>query len=76
MTFMEAKEIIEKEGKHIYSVKVASPPKNPSNEYDDDYRVIDARELNKLGIELIVCKAPLVLRGVYKLILEVRNQFY
>lgn len=56
LTFMEAKEIIEKQGKHIYSVKVASPPKNPSNEYDDDYRVINVRELNKLGIELIVCK--------------------
>lgn len=56
LTFIEAKEILQKEGRRLYSVKVASPPKNPSNEYDGYYRVINARELNKLDIELIVCK--------------------
>ena len=56
LTFIEAKEILEKEGRRLYSVKVTSPPKKPSNGYDDDYRVINARELNKLDIELVVCK--------------------
>ncbi|MDQ2086908.1 hypothetical protein RBH29_10765 [Herbivorax sp. ANBcel31] len=56
LTFKEAKEIIEKEGRCLHSVKVTSPPKHLSNEYDDYYRVINAKELNKLDIELIVCK--------------------
>lgn len=56
LTFKEAKEMLEKDGRRLTVVKVTSPPKGRSNDYEDHYRVINARELNKLDIELIVCK--------------------
>lgn len=56
LTFKEAEEILKKDGKRLSSVKVTSPPRERSNEYHDYYRVINVKELNKLDIEIIVCK--------------------
>ncbi|TYQ13026.1 UNVERIFIED_CONTAM: hypothetical protein Cloal_4075 [Acetivibrio alkalicellulosi] len=56
LTLREAKEIIEHEGKYIYSVHVTSPPRERTNEYEDYYRVLNVKELDESNIKLIVCK--------------------
>ena len=52
----EAREILEKAGATIGSIKVTAPPRNTNNEFDDTYRIIwqDSKKLD--SIELIVCK--------------------
>ncbi|MFZ5989847.1 MAG: hypothetical protein ACOYWZ_22350 [Bacillota bacterium] len=55
-TLGDARSKLNKEGKYIRSIRVTSPPRQGSGEFDDYYRVINAIEVDKEGIELIVCK--------------------
>lgn len=52
----EATEMLSKEDFKVSNVIVVSPPKSESTEFDENYRVIKIRQIDKNNVEVFVSK--------------------